>query len=318
MSESHSCASDLTPSPQTDDCELGNDIEQDFYSGDAKADQYMGAERTFTDTQYGGEAGSFSVNEDFRQADDVTWTNNEKVYGEVNYGTWCAPQETSPKNFGDPQIEELSHAVHNTQDWASYNSSYRPEDGCAPQGYSSAPHSQVGAGDKVPKEEKWEMSLAAAQSYYHQQPQQHGLPGASTYFNAPWSSEYPRLDLPAHSGSMAPQPRAHPLETEQRYQRTYMEFTSSHVHAAPQSYTAQPAAYQGFYMGHGLMSVPSYTYDVNYSNLCYGAYSDHSHRNTGLTGVMPRSADGAPPFMSTGPSLNSAYMAAPYGDQSFA
>ncbi|KAG7237832.1 hypothetical protein INR49_031845 [Caranx melampygus] len=335
ISDSHSAASDLTPSPQTENCELDYDIEQEFYSGDAEADQYMGPERIFTDTPYQGEDGSFSINEDFRQADDVTCTNNQKVYGEGNYGTWHASQETSLKNFGNLQKEELSHAVHNTQDWASQNSSYRPEDGYASQWYSSAPQNQVGTREKELKEEKWEMSLAAAQSYHQQQPQNqymaadhpsrltssaghHGSPGESNYLNAAWNNEYPRLDLSAHSGSIAPQPRVQSLETEQRYQRTYMEFTNSHVHTTPQSYMAQPPAYQGIYIGHGVMSVPDYSYDLNYSNLCYGAYSDHSYRDTGLPGLMPRSVGGAPPFMSTYPNLNSAYVATPYGDQSSA
>lgn len=338
MSDSHSSASDLTPSPQTEDCDLGYDIEQDFYSGDAEADQNMGPERIFTGTPYQEEDSSFSINEDFRQSEDVTWTNDQKVYGEGNYGTRHASQDTSTKNFGDLKKEnkELAHAVHNTQDWAlaSYNSSYRPEDGYASQWYSSAPQNQVGTGEKVPKEEKWEMSVAAAQSYYQQQPQnqymaadhpsrltgsvgRHGLPAQSIpYSNAAWNSGYPQLDVPAHSGSMAPQPRVQSLETEQRYQQTYMEFTSSHVHTTPQSYVAQPAAYQGIYIGHGVTSVPNYSYDLNYSNLCYGVYSDPSYRDTGPPGLMPRSVGGAPPFMSAYPNLNSAYVATTYGDQS--
>ncbi|XP_023268130.1 uncharacterized protein LOC111659405 isoform X1 [Seriola lalandi dorsalis] len=305
MSYSHSSASDLIPPPesQTEDCELDYDIgsfalnnehtamctnsqlQQHLYSGDAEADQYKGPERIFTGTRYQEVDGSFSINEDSSQSEDITWKNDQKVYGDRNYDRRHGSQETSSMNFTEEfkneglqkQNEELLHAVSHIQDWSSYNSSYRPEEGYAVQWYNSASQNKVGTRVEVPREERQEMSSGSAQCYYKQQPQnqymaadhtnlltvdveQHGLSGESSCLDAARIKMHPQLDFLAHSGSSAPQPRVQFLETEQRQLQTYMEFTANHVQTTPQSYMMQPVAYQTIYRGHGVMPNPNYSH----------------------------------------------------------
>ncbi|XP_071356903.1 uncharacterized protein [Trachinotus anak] len=304
MSYSHSSASDIVPVPdsQTEDRELDYDPRsfalyntehtamctnsQDLYSGDAQAGQNMGPERIFTDAQYQGVDGYFSINEDISQSRNITWTNDKRVYGERNYDRQHGSQERSRKNFNEEfknegllkQNEELKPAVFHAQNWSSYHSSYRPEEGYAVQWYSSASQSKVGTTTEVPREERQkEMSSDATQQYCQQQPQNHytaadqtslltgsmwhhGLSGESAPCSDATSiNVYPQLHFFANSGSIAPEPRGQFLETEQRQMQKYMEFTTTRVQTTPQSYMMQPAAYQAVHIGHGVMSNPNYS-----------------------------------------------------------
>lgn len=337
---SPSSDSDVIPLPETENCELDYDtgsfavnhaehtpqLQQDLYSGDADAGQYMEPERNVT--LYQEVDGCFNDDEYFNQAEDITGTKCQKVYRGNNYNGQHGSQERSRfykewQNEG-PQThnEWLSPAVPHTQDRSSYNSSYGREAGCPEQWYNSTSQSEAGT-----REGQNAMSSDATQPY-HQQPQnlymaqdhtrlqtgsvgQHGLSGElAAHPDA--ARMHPYFGDPlAHSGSIAQEPRVQ-FEIEQRRLQTYMEFTIGHVQTASQSYMTQPTAHQAIHLGHGMTNynVGSWTnpnqhflhpvsswggggMGMSQSNfippgqaLCYGAYSDLNFRAAGLSDLI--------------------------------
>ncbi|XP_040909596.1 uncharacterized protein LOC121192106 [Toxotes jaculatrix] len=308
VSHSHSSASDLIPSPEslTEDNELDCDtgslavnhfehpsrcatlqLQPDHRSGDTQAGQYMGLQRNYTVTQYQKVDSYYSDDECFSQPEDTTVTKDQKVYGERNYNRQHCSQGRSSKNFNrelknedlQKQNEGLSLDVPHTQDWASYNPSYRWEEGFTAQRYCAASQSKVDTRVEVSREEKLkEISSGDTQPYYQQQLQHHYrapdhtslltgsvgchsvsvelVPHAARINTDPYSGDF----LAHSSSSIAPEPRIHFLESEKKQLQAYIEFTTSHVQTAPQSYMMQPAAYQATQIGHWVIS------DTGYSN----------------------------------------------------
>ncbi|XP_037651042.1 uncharacterized protein LOC119503367 isoform X1 [Sebastes umbrosus] len=279
-SQSQGCELDYdTGSITVDDAEHTSQLQQDLYSGDGDAGQYMEPERNVT--PYQEVDGYLNDDEYFNQSEDTTGANYQRVSGENNYNGQQGSQERSRfykewQNDGpQTQHEWLSPAASYTQDWSSYNSSYGRDAGCTEQWYNSSSQSKVGTG--VSREGQNGMSSDAAQHYYQQQPQnqymaqdhtslqtggvgQHGLSSElAAYSGADRINTHPYLGDPrAHNGSIALEPRMQFLEFEQRRLQTYMEFTFGHFQTASQSYMTQPTAHQAFHVGHGMMSYPNY------------------------------------------------------------
>lgn len=288
-STAYSPPSDLTPSPESEDCELDyeaafnhteqtSQLQQDFYSGDADASQYTGRERnvsfTHTHTQY--QEADFNDDEYLNQWEDRTGKKYQNVYGDDNYDRHYGSQERSSKRIykewqnEGPQTQNEWPAGSHTHDWTYYNSSYGHEAGCTE--YSSTSQSQFGAS----RQERQNEMLA--QHYYQQQPQnqymqqdhtslqrgivgQHGLSNQlAAHSDAARNDTHPHLgEFLAHSGGVAQEPRARFLEVEHRQLQTYMEFPIGHVHTAQQSYMTQPMGHHAFQVGHEMMSNPSYS-----------------------------------------------------------
>ncbi|XP_073319692.1 uncharacterized protein [Pagrus major] len=285
--------SDLTPPPesQAEECEFDRDtadnlaeltseeLQQDLYSGDAEAGQYMGPERNCA-CYYQKADGYFNDNEYFNQSESRTWTNDPRIYGENNDNRECGSQERSSETFEGPQTQNnwLSPAVSHIQDWPAYNSSYGRGEGCTEQWYSSTSQNRVdtrAAESRV--ERQSEMSSDAMQYYCQQQPQdqymaqnhtslvtgsvgQHGSSGElAPHVGASWVNMHPHVGGSlSHSGNIAPVPRVQFLQYEQRPWQTYMGFSIGHVQTAPQSYMMQPTAQQAMQVGQGVMSDPNH------------------------------------------------------------
>lgn len=344
---SPSADSDLIPVPETQtvecesDCDSGSfainhpehtsmcspsQLQQDSYSGDADFGQYMEPERHFTFTQYQEVDGYFSNDDYINQSEDITNIQNQKACEERSYDKLHHSQKRSKNFYKEWQNEGRLPAVSCAQEWSSYHSSDRPEEGCTEQLYSSTFQNNVCSRVHVPREERHEISSNATQQYYQQQPimqymaQDHTCLSAGSVGHHGLSGELaPRVDAAGinmhrhigdshvHSDSIAPDPRVQFLEMEQRRLQTYTEHTNGHVQLASPSYMTQALAYQG------VISNPSYNIEprtnpdqlfphpvggdgggLSHSNafippgqtLCYEAHSDLRFRAPGLSGGM--------------------------------
>ncbi len=290
--------SDLSPLPesQSEDCELDCDggsfalnhaehnsmctpsqLQQDLYSGDGGAGQYMGPERNFS--QYQEVEGYFGNNEYFTQSEDITLTKDQRFYGEMNYHRQHGSQERSNVFYKEWQNEgPQTQSEGLSQDWSSYSSSYGRQEGCTEPWSNSTSQSNVGTRVEVSREERQrEMSSDAPQYYFQQQLQNHHMARDHTsplsgsveqrdlsgelapHLDAARSNMYSYVGYPrAHSGSIAAEPRVQFLGFEGRRWQTHMEFPFGCVQTAPQSYMTPATVSQATEVGHGGMFNPNY------------------------------------------------------------
>lgn len=245
--------------------------QQDHYSGDANADQYI-PERHFTPALFQDAEGYVSDGV-YVQPQDVTGTKDNEMYGERKYNRQHGSQESTSQTFfkesrsedRQTQNEGLLPAVSQTATWPPYQSSYGHEEGGAEQWHHSA--SQSKAGTRVEGSREYnhkDMSFDALQHYYQHQ---YMAVDTSLQYNTStvtgsvghqnFASElvaYPNVaktnmqtpfrDPLTYSGSIPSQPGGQFPDGERRPSQTHTEFTTEHFQTAAQSYGSQSTVYQ--------------------------------------------------------------------------
>ncbi|XP_008288949.1 uncharacterized protein LOC103363811 [Stegastes partitus] len=299
----------LWPESQTTGCELDCDtgsfevnnagchtmcksshLQQDHYSGDANAGQYV-PERRFSGTLFQDAGGYVTDGVYAFQSEDVTGTKDNEMYGERKYSRQHGSQYISRQTFFKKsrneyrwtENEELLPTVSHTMTWPPYRSSYQHEERGTEQWHNPASQSKAGTRVEGSREESHnDMSFNALQHYYQQH--QYMAVDTSHQYNtaAPTGSvghhnvsgelvAYPNAaktnmqtpvgDSLAYSGSIPSASGGQFPESKLRPSQTYMGFTTEHVQAAAQSYGSQSTAYpayQSIQVHQGLMSNPNH------------------------------------------------------------
>ncbi|XP_053190562.1 uncharacterized protein si:ch211-199g17.2 isoform X1 [Scomber japonicus] len=338
-SYSPSADSDVNPSPEAQteeyeyDCDSGSfainhsehtsmcapsQLQQDFGRGDAGSGQYMGPERNITVPQYQEVDGYFNNGDYFSQSEHISNKQNQGACEERNYNRQSQSQGRSNNFYTEWQNHGQIPAVSHAQEWPSYPSSDRREEGYTEQSYHSSFQNGFDSRVDVPRGERHEISSNATQQYYQQQPTMHhtrlpvgseghyGLSGelAPHLVAAEINVNPHRGDSHAHNDSITPETGEQFVKMEQRRLQTYAEVTTGQVPMAPQSYVIQPLAYQPIQVGHRVMSTNADQLflhpgggggsGMSYSNEYippgqtprYEAYSDLNIRVTGFSGGM--------------------------------